>query len=323
MTLVAERAGVSVATVSHVLNGKAGRVSAETAARVQRIVDELGYRPSGAASTLKSRQSRLLAVLIANAANPTMAAIAASIEQAARRRNLVMVLCDTHEDPAIQDEHILEMRAQLVRGIVVVAAVESPQLSQLITDGAPPLVFVGRRPLHTGWGPYVGIDNDRAGADLAALLKERDLLPTAIIHGSLSSLAVADRVRGFRDALQADQVIDEVEGEPATDHLHLGYRALAAMLDAGRRPRSLFCASDLIAYGAHACCRERGLQVPESLAIVGFDDNPLNDWLAPWLTSVRVPYERFGECALLALARESDKQAGPVDHLPYELAIRW
>src|SRR5579871_2703525 len=94
---VAERAGVSIATVSRVANGIANKTSDRTAERVRQAIAELGYRPVSVGRALRARQSRLVALLAANLANPAMAAIAASVEAALRREDLVMVLCDTHE----------------------------------------------------------------------------------------------------------------------------------------------------------------------------------------------------------------------------------
>jgi LacI family transcriptional regulator len=318
ITEVAKQAGVSVATVSHVVNGKSGRVSATTAERVRQVITELGYRPSRAASALKSRRSRLLAVMVATASNPTMSAIAASIEAAARRRNLVMILVDTHEDPALQDDHLLEMQAQLVHGIALLAPVESEALAK-IAAGDAPLVFVNRRPPTSLAAPYVGIDNRGAGAEVAGLLRDRKLLPSAVIHASMASSATAERVQGFEEAMAPGHVLARLGPAFSPDHLEIGRCAMGQLLDLPTPPKSVFCTSDLIAYGAKRCCYERGVDVPRDIALIGFDDNPMNDWIAPWLTSVRVPYDEFGEAILQALEVEDGRQT----LLPHDIINRW
>ena len=83
--------------------------------------------------------------------------------------------------------------------------------------------------------------------------------------------------------------------------MEIGYRHALEVLPGGGGRRGIFCLSDLIAYGAHRRLAEAGLRVPEDVVLVGFDDNPLNDWIAPWLTSVRVPYDRFGPAVVTAL----------------------
>ena len=314
---VAERAGVSIATVSRVVNGVLKKASAATEQRVRQAVEELGYRPMGAGRSLRQRQSRLVAVLAANLSNPSMAAIAAGTEVALRQAGHVMVLCDTHDSAELQDEYLLEMRAQYACGFVLLGAVASPALAAFVEAGEP-LVFVNRRN-PVGGGRFVGIDNLRAGADVAHWLVARGRRDMALIHGPLSSSATAERVEGFRRELSARaQPLpdDRVLTSDAAEHLQIGYRGMSALLQRATLPDALFCTSDLIAYGAHRRAVEAGLEAP--LTIVGFDDNPLNPWIAPWLHAVRVPYDRYGEAIVRSL---HDPQAGAIV-LPHEFVAR-
>ena len=105
------------------------------------------------------------------------------------------------------------------------------------------------------------------------------------------------------------------------DHVDIGYRcALEVLAPAGAR-RGIFCASDLIAYGAHRRLAEAGLRVPEDVILVGFDDNPLNDWVAPWLSSVRVPYAGFGPVVASALTR-LERGERVADILAHQMVVR-
>jgi LacI family transcriptional regulator len=302
ITEVAARAGVSIATVSRVVNGVAGKASAATVARVQAAVAELGYRPASAGRALRERSSRLVAVLAPNLANPAMAAIAASIEQALRGAGLVMVACDTHDDPSVQDEYLLEMRAQRVRATVLLGAVASPMLTRLAQSGEM-LIFVGRRQPGGGTAPFIGIDNRQAGADVARHFRDRALPVRGILHGAVTSSATAERIQGFRAerAAQGMPLPDTaVLTLPAAEHTEIGYRCAPALFGA---PGGIFCSSDLIAYGAHRAAIEHGLRVPQDITLFGFDDNPLNDWVAPWLSSVQVPYSAFGAAVAGVLDR--------------------
>jgi LacI family transcriptional regulator len=319
---VARRAGVSIATVSRVVNGVANKASPETVARVREVIAELGYRPTSAGQALRRRESRLVAVLAANLANPTMAAIAASIETALRAEGLVMVLCDTHDRPELQDEYLLEMRAHQVRATVFLGAVASPGLAEARQAGEA-LLFVGRRCPTNDDAPFVGIDNARAGADVAAFLLRSDVDRLAVIHGSLSSSATADRVAGFLAGVAAFGLPPgrvEVVGDERPDHLELGYAAMERLLEAAP-PRGVFCSSDLIAFGAHRRLLEAGLASPEDVTFVGFDDNPLNPWVAPWLNSVRVPYEEFGRAVAQAVP-QLGIEPSPVFLFPHTLNAR-
>jgi LacI family transcriptional regulator len=195
---VAARAGVSIATVSRVVNGVPNKASPATAQRVLKAVEALAYRPVGAGRALRERRSRLVAVLAPNLANPAMAAIAASIEDALRSIGLVMMVCDTHDDPAIQDEYLAEMRAQRVQAAVLLGAVPSQGLDTVGEE--LPLLFIGRRRPGRP-GPFIGIDNWQAGIDAAAYFLERGLPVLGVLHGAISSSATADRITGFWEHL--------------------------------------------------------------------------------------------------------------------------
>ncbi len=138
--------------------------------------------------------------------------------------------------------------------------------------------------------------------------------------------ATAERVAGFRSALaEAGKVLTEgrITTCDATDHVQIGYRCVGALLaEPSSLRQGIFCSSDLIAYGAHRAITERGLRVPEEVMLIGFDDNPLNDWVAPWLTSVRVPYDRFGDAVVRALADIWTGRAAPSIMLEHFLVVR-
>ena len=301
---VAARAGVSVATVSRVLNGVSARYSAETEARVQAAITEMNYRPASVGRALRQGESRLVAVLAASLANPTMAAIAASTEAALREAGYVMVLCDTHDRPEIQDEYLLEMRAQFATAIVLLGAVASPQLDAFRAAGER-LLFVNRRDPFAVDDPFVGIDNRRAGREVAELIAGPEVGSIGVIHGPLTSSATQDRVTGFTERLAElrPQHPPRIVSADERDHLMIGYRGADALLSEGEGPDAIFCLSDLIAFGAARRLGEAGKVVPRDVRIVGFDDSPLNDWVAPWLSSVRVPHEEFGHAIVTALAR--------------------
>ena len=314
---VAARAGVSIATVSRVVNGIANRAGEATAARVWQAVRDLGYRPASAGQALRHRQSRLVALLAANLANPAMAAIAASIEAALREQGLVMVLCDTHDKAVLQDEYLAEMRSHLPRATILLGAVASPQLRQQQEAGAN-LLFVNRR-TPEGEAAFVGIDNHQAGADVAEHFRRLGILAPGIIHGARTSSATADRVEGFLAAMP--RAARRVTTAPWPTHQQIGYDCALEVLPPGRGRRGIFCASDLIAYGAHRRLTEAGFRVPQDVVLVGFDDNPLNDWVAPWLSSVQVPYAAFGSAVVTALqAIWRGERARIV--LPHQLVVR-
>jgi LacI family transcriptional regulator len=295
LATVAARAGVSIATVSRIVNGKTNRASAETVARVRAAVDLLGYRPNHVGRALRRRQSRIVAMLAPNLDNPAMAAIAVSTEAALRAAGYVMILCDTHDRADLQDEYLQAMRSQFVQGYVMVSAVASAALRESAARGDP-IVYVSRRS-PDGEGAYVGIDNRAAGAAAADHLLARGVVEPAVIYPAQGSSTTSERVDGFIARLHG--VARErlrTATAPGLSHLQIGYNAARTLVDADGAgwPKGLLCVSDMMAYGAYRLACERGVAIPSDCLLMGIDDNPLNAWIAPWLTSVRIPYEDFG-----------------------------
>lgn len=326
---IAAEAGVSVSTVSRIVNGQLDRANRETVERVQALIESSGYRPNSVGQALRKRESRVVAMLAPNLDNPAMGAIATSTEAALRAAGYVMILCDTHDEPDLQDEYLDAMRAQFVQGYVLVSTVASPGLAAFLARGEP-AVLVGRRqpgtlqPGHPQ-APFVGIDNAAAGADAADFLLESGIAEPALLHAKLTSTAVADRVAGFLNRL-AERGVEPALVRRATasslQHLELGYQAAKALVADGGWPKGLLCVSDLMAYGAYRLASETGVAIPQDCLIVGVDDSPLNRWIAPWLSSVHIPYESFG-AAIVGQLQALWGGDTPADRLlPHQLVNR-
>ena len=314
---VAARAKVSIATVSRVLNGVSSKFSPTTQQRVMQAVAELGYRPTVAGRALRSGQSRLVAVLASNLGNPSMAAIAAAAEVALRKAGYVMVLCDTHDQPELQDEYLLEMGSHYARGLVLLGAVDSPQLGRLAQRSSQ-MVFVNRRsPVPLSEARYVGIDNMAAVKTVAEWMVEHCRGRFGLIHGDVRSSATRERVDGFLDScrkLGVPLAQSYIRSSVGLSHLEIGFAGMQALMALKKPPIAVFCTSDLIAYGAHRQLREHYPAQLDRVALVGFDHSPLNSWIAPWLNGVRVPYGEYGDAILRAMQSEQPQDI----LLPYQ-----
>ncbi|MBX6322116.1 MAG: LacI family DNA-binding transcriptional regulator [Rhodospirillaceae bacterium] len=322
---VARAAGVSVTTVSRVMNGQHGRFSADTVERVRAAVDRLGYRPAEAGRALRTRQSRVVALLVPDAANEFCAAAAGSIETALRARGLAMMLCNTGEDPARQDDYLAEMASHGVRAVILLGAVDSPGLRAMLAKDFP-IVFINRRPPKGMQGHFLGIDDYAAGRAVAEELLRLGRRRCAAIHGPLWSSTSAARLQGFLDRMgeAGVRLVAQHRRESALT-IEDGYRHAVALLARPPRPDAVFCGNDLIAYGVHRRCTELGLSVPGEVLLFGFDDNPRNPWLAPWLSTVQVPVDQFGpRAAALIDALPARRQQAEVSNvlLPFSVVLR-
>lgn len=316
---VAKIAGVSIATVSRVMKGTPNRVSPQTAERVLAVVERLHYRPSPAGSTLRSGTSRSLAVLVPQISNSLNMAIAKSIETSLRGRGGVMLLCGTDDEPEIQDYYLEEMRAHSVFGIALLGVVQSPGLRALHASGTP-IVFVNRRSPLRQSGPFIGIDNFAAAREIGLHFREGDVTDYLIFHTPLSSSAVKDRVNGLVEGMNG---IAPRQMIPLHSHTkEEAYAAAIGSLDPSRPPQAIFCSTDEIAYGVSRRCIELDLLPQRDIVMFGFDGNPLNEYIAPWLGTVRVPFEDFGEaiCQCFDQLQQPDRQGEPPEILfPYRI----
>lgn len=321
---VAEVAGVSTATVSRILNGIPNRASDETVARVRKAVADIGYRPVQVGRSLSTMRSALVALLTPDNRNAFYASIADAIQRTLNATGNAMILCNTREDPGAQDEYIDEMLSHLVSAVVMLGAVDTPGLRRLI-DEEYPVVFVNRRcPVGSG-GPFVGIDNYAAGREIARYFIQKGYKDCAALHGPLFSTASEERFQGFKQGLR-EAGIELCKNHIAECELSMesGYERSAHLFESRKIPRAIFCGNDPIAYGVYRRCCELGFRVPDDIALFGFDDNPLNEWLAPWLSTIHVPVAELGEkvgqlvCALLS-GRQLEAQ---MSHVPYRMVIR-
>lgn len=311
LATIAAAAQVSIATVSRIVNGHTGRASAETVARVRHAVDALGYRPNQIGRALKRGKSRVVAVLTAELSNPVMATIASATETALRAAGYVMVLCDTHDRPELQDEYLRAMRAQAVEGYVLVTNVRSPGLAEFVARHEP-MVFACRRNPYApadvapdappnaqgnAQSAFLGIDNPRAGRDAADYLLGRGCTRFAVLSPAEESYVTAERAEGCRSRLiERGVAAGHIRTIRAPGHSHLDVGYAAARLLAGHRRwhGGIACVSDQIAFGAYRFACERGLDLVAANPLISIDGADLSAWLAPWLASIHVPYQDFG-----------------------------
>ncbi len=303
LAMVAAHAGVSIATASRIINGITNKASKQTIERVQASVDALHYRPASIGRALRCQESRIVGLLAAALENPTMASIAASIERSLRNEGYVLSLCDTYERAEIQDEYLLEMQSQLARAVIIVGAISSPVLDRMREDG-PPMLFVNRPDPGHSKSPYMGIDNYQIGLDVAELLISRGIHKVGLIHASLDKTAATFRRQGVLDGLAKAGIAEQdilhahIKG---LNHLEVGYGAMQQILERKDPPRVILCMSDLLAYGAYRRVVEAGFDPVKDFGFFGFDDNPLNPWIAGWLNSIGVPGEQYGRASVASL----------------------
>lgn len=327
MREVAEAAGVSVATVSHVLRGTK-RVTPGVAARVRAAAAELGYVPNRQASALRTGRTGILGVVLPDLSNPFFPALLNAVETAARAAGFLVMVHDTENDPELEATALERLASLRVDGLVWVPAHDpaAPLASRLARgrSGAAPALTLPNLPLVTLDRPVadrdaVFADHVAGGALVAAHLRELGLERVALLHGANDIASARARRRGF--LTEFDPLEPVWEAQSGFAHELPG--AVLRRLRAGGFD-AVACANDAVAVGVVRALRQLGARVPEDVSVVGFDDIPWAGLVDPPLTTVRQPLAAIGAAATrLLLERMADpERAARQVVLPVELVVR-
>jgi len=323
---VARLAGVHPGTVSRALNARTRQlVNRETAERVLRAADELGYRPNPIARGLKTNRSFTIGVLIPDITNPLFPPILRGIEDRLDEAGYTSLIVNTDNDAAREHRQLEAMRARQVDGFISATARLDRQVLEEVAGTDVPLVLVNRS-LEDGSVPAVTVD-DRAGIRLA-VEHVASLGHTRIGHiaGPQNTSTGHRRYLGFGEAMREAGLAVLDEGVRVADWFteEEGARACRSLLDAQLGLTAIVAANDLLAVGSFDTLEERGLRCPDDLSVVGFNDMPFVDRLRPPLTSVRVPQREAGVAAADLLLERLGDGPQPVREILLEptLSIR-
>lgn len=322
---VADRAKVSIATVSRVLN-KSDKVVPKTRATVERALGELGYRPSRVARRLRMKEghAHLVGLIIPDIQNPFYAEIARGVEDVAYANEFALLLCNSDENLEKERFYLNVMQAESVDGVVLPPFDDTdPAVLEMVASGMP-VVCVDRSLAKTKTD-LVEVDNYRGALEAVNHLLDRGHARIGLIEGRAQVSTNRERRRGYLDALAARGIAPRRELMRAGDFKLASGRVLAnELLELRRPPTALFVGNNLMTVGALAALHQRGLRVPEDVAIVGFDDLPWAEAFDPPLTVVRQPAYEVGRQAMELLLKRLAAPGAPVTtvRLRPELVVR-
>ena len=320
---VAKRAGVSTATVSRVLNGDE-RVTPAYREAVQRAVAELDYRPDRIARNLRARRSQMLGLIISDIENPFFTSVVRGVEDVAYENDHTILLCNSDEDPEKERLYLDIMTAERAAGVIVSAACETDNHSRAVLQAGIPVVAMDRRMRDLEVDTVV-VDSAEGAYQLVRHLLESGHRRIGLIGGPQQVTTAREREAGYLRALAEHGLRPDPALIKSTDYkLAGGYEATCQLLELEQPPTAMFAANNLTTLGALNCIHERGLRIPEDVAIGGFDDMPWATSLNPPLTAVAQPTYELGRTAAdLLLRRIRDKGHNVVEvKLATRLVIR-
>lgn len=305
---VARLAGVSEQTVSNVLN-KRPHVSDATRERVEEAAERLNYRINRLARSLKTSRSTLVAVIVPSVTNPIYAEVADVIGRQAARLGYSMMLANSDRDPETEARLVETALDHQVAGLLLASIDPMGRTGRRVGGlGVPCVQMLNRDPFWTG--DYFGANNVRGAHDAVANLIARGHRVIGHLRGRASFVA-EERLRGYTEALVAAG-LEADPGLVAAGRFSREDAALAsaALIEARPDMTAIFCASDLMAYGALDELARRGLSVPRDMAVVGFDDTAFSSLDGVGLSTVRFDVDVLAE---RAVARLVDRIEGRVD----------
>lgn len=300
---VAQLAGVSVTTVSHVLN-KTRAVHVDTEARVLEAVRTLGYVPSAVARSLKMKATHTIGMLVPNNSNPYFAELVRAVEDACFAAGYALLLCNTDDNADRQRVYLDVLAQKRVDGVIVASTTDDERMSRHLADSTMPMVLIDRD-IDGLARPCVQTDHVAGGAMATGHLLALGHRRIACIAGPEQLHSSESRVQGWREAMQrvgleADLLVY------ADFTVNGGYLAMRELLSgnastAAARPTAVFACNDLMAMGALRAVHEQGLSVPQDVALVGYDDIELASYTQPALATVAQPVRLMAKEALACL----------------------
>jgi len=312
---VAREAGVSLATASRSINGSSRRVRPELREKVLAAAERLNYSANAQAQAMARGRTNVVGLVVHDIADPYFSAIAAGVMRTAEDNQLLVTVGSTARRPERELDYLAALRGQRGRAAILAGSrVDDPTLHEALArevqafeagGGRVVVISQQRLPVDT-----VVVENHSGASALAAELVALGYRRFGVLAGPRSLLTARDRLDGFRDGLaRAGVAAPEmvVRGAFTRDG---GYAAMLELLDASDGIDCVFAVNDVMAVGAMAACRDRGLTLPDDLALAGFDDIATLRDVHPGLTTVRLPLEEIGALAL-ELVVTAEEGAGP------------
>jgi LacI family transcriptional regulator len=320
---VADEAGVSLATVSRVINNK-DHVSQEKRERVLRAMAQLGYVANEQARSLAGGSSRVVGLLVDYLSTSYMDEIIRGIDETLDTENYDLMLYTTHRRKTKESAYVTKLTRKLADGLLLILPRNAAAYLETLRQRQFPHVLIDY--LSDGQNvPAVSATNFRGACDAISYLLSLGHRRIGFITGTMEFGCARDRLEGYKATVQSHGIPFDPQLVYEGDFMQpQGYLNAQKLLSLPEPPTAIFASNDMMAFGVMEAARERGLRLPEDLSIIGFDDIPQAAHVHPTLTTVRQPLEEMGRSAARLLLNYIAQPTAPVERieLPTELIIR-
>lgn len=324
MNDVAKEAGVSVATVSRVINGADG-VSSKLEKKVNRAMKKLHYHPSSVARSFKIQQTMLVGVIVPLIDHPFYSRLAMAIEQKLFQHDYRAIICNSEEDESRERAYIEMLLRQRVDGFIINSAVMSTSYFHELEELRIPYVLIDRDLPEAECSKVFG-DNSQGGYIGMEHLIQLGHKRIGVVGAPAHTEPIARRIRGTREAL-ADYAMDAYPELLVTGDNQLfdmGYDSAKQLMSLDNPPTAIFALTDVTAVGVMHAVTERGLRIPDDISVLGYDNIPIASYMIPQLTTVEQPIIQMGETAVELLFNHMNQPDHPIEKavLTTQLIIR-
>jgi len=296
---VAKKAGVSIASVSRVINDSKP-VAPETKEKILKVIEETGYKPNAMARGLKKNESGLIGLITPDMENGTFAELVKGIESIIEKNSMNLIVSNSKGEIERELKELHIFKEQQLDGIIFSGVKFTKKHKEYFDRYKVPTVIVSQKFPGSGL-PYVDINNFKAAYQAVKYLINKNHSKIALIHGPLyDKSAGEERYNGYFEALKDSGIeIDENYIKAGNFTIQSGYQAMEEMLkDNNDLPTAVFAASDRMAIGVLDCCFDNGISVPDQISIMGFDDIELATVVRPKLTTINVDHSEIGKKAV-------------------------
>jgi LacI family transcriptional regulator len=311
---VARLAGVSISTVSAVINNK-GIVSPELTAMVERAIEALKFTPHGGARGLRTGRTGILGFVVLDITNPFFVEALRGVEDEAIQQSYEVLVCNSNDRPELELMHLKALYAQRVDGVIL-APVDSYSARELLVHDRAPIVFIDCVPMKAKVNSVV-IDNFDAAYQATSYLVGLGHEKIAVISGRSTHSSSVDRVEGCRKALRETNLplYKEELVRQGDSHIESGYHIGLNLLQSPEPPTAIFTLNNRMALGILRAVRELRISCPDRLSVMSFDDPDWAEVLNPSLTAIEQPTYEMGKSAVTLLFEsiQSTKDGGDVD----------
>lgn len=290
---IAKQAGVSVATVSRVLNHPES-VAPDTKEKIERIMQEAGYTPNWFARGLNFNRTKTIGLMIPHILNPANMEIVKGIEDVARQKDYITFMCNVENDPEKERQYAESLIHRKVDGIILISShLEAEEIENIYNQGVP-VVMIGENKGKPEV-PVVRTDCRQAMCKAVKYLVESGYQKIAILYGNTPALENKKKIEGYEQALEKEGLVVNPTYIIATENnIEGGYLGAKKVIEMKDRPEVIMATSDLIAFGAIDAMKDQNIKIPEDISVMGFDNIRMSNMVDPKLTTIEKPLHKMG-----------------------------